>query len=93
MLAVFDDVVPQPAGLRRAAQADGIQLTEDLHAHLCWQHLSKVLRRGGSEWVETPGRRVVLHHHGPTTAWEDNEERGEERGRREGSREEGERRR
>lgn len=82
LLAVFDDVVPQPAGLRCAAQAYSVQLTKDLHAHLCRQLFSKVLRWGGSERVETQGRRVVLHcHHDPTTAWEENEERGEERGR------------
>lgn len=44
LLARFDDVVPQPAGLRRATQADRVQLAKDLHAHLCRQHFSKVLR-------------------------------------------------
>lgn len=81
LLAVFDDVIPQPAGLRCAAQADSIQLTKDLHAHLSRQLFRKVLRCGGSEWVETQGRRVVLLcHHDPTIAWEENKERREEEG-------------
>lgn len=73
LLALFDDVVPQPAGARGAAQALRVQLAEDPHAHLRRQRFGKVPRRdvaGGHQGAPTfavdrrcgrgPGR-VTLH--------------------------------
>lgn len=71
LLVVFDDVVPLPAGLRRPAQTDHVQIAKDVHAHLYREDINKVLRGVGPERVETRGGRsqqVLLHHHVPTTA-------------------------
>lgn len=70
LLALFDDVMPQFAGARGAAQALGVQLAEDPHAHFCRQHFGEVVTRGGFQggsWFaeEKHGRRprwVMLHN-------------------------------
>lgn len=46
LLALLDDLMPQPAGPRRTAQARRVQLAKDPHAHFCRQHLGKVARWG-----------------------------------------------
>lgn len=73
LLVLFDDVMPQLAGPRGAAQTLCIQLAEDLHAHLWRQRLCKVLRgsvtagnQGGSSSTEEKHgrgpREVMLHN-------------------------------
>lgn len=83
LLAVFDDVMPQLAGLWGAAQTLCVQLPEDLHAHLCRQRFCKVVmggftggRQGGSVFTEQERRRgpggVMLHNNSVRqfeTAW------------------------
>lgn len=75
LLALLDDGVPQPAGLRGAAQAVSVQLAEDPHAHLQRKRLHKVQRgafgggchQGGASFHRVWGRslcRFILHHKG-----------------------------
>lgn len=52
LLALLDDLMPQPAGPRRAAQARRVQLAKDPHAHFCRQRLGKVARWGRASFTE-----------------------------------------
>ena len=86
LLALLDDVVPQLAGARRAAQTLRVQLAEDPQAHLCWQSCCKVLRlpggcqRASSSTEEEHGGRppgLLLHHRGQQfeTTWKVREDK------------------
>lgn len=80
LLVLFDDVMPQLAGPRGAAQTLCVQLPKDLHAHFYRQRFCKVRmggviggRQAGSFFTEHKRRRapdgVMLHNRSGSDSW------------------------